>query len=311
MNSLLDVLRFVVVDGALLFALFTLITLLILVFQQLSVGSSIQRTLAGSGTSRWRGATLAAVGGAVTPFCSCSTVPVLSGMLRAGIPLSACFTFLIASPVINEGVLVLLAGWGGGIEIVAYLLIAGALAVVAGVFVESSGMASFLRPASNGPDPLPEGNLAAEGERVKPPFSYVLRTAWGGTLMELRHLGPYLAGGILIGALIHGLVPTEMIVGIASQWPPLVMIFAAALLAAPLYISPLMAVPIAFALIGKGVGFGPVVAFLIAGAGTSLPEMILLTRMFRWQLLLAHIATVLIAALALGLTAHFALDGSP
>jgi len=308
MNGLQAALHFLVVDGLLLLGLFTLITMLVFLVQQFAVGSSIQRSLAGDGAGRWHGATLAAVGGAVTPFCSCSTVPVLSGMLRAGIPLSACFAFLIASPVINEGVVVLLAGSSGGLEVAVYILLAGAVSIVAGVAVEAAGLARYLRQDSGSAVAMPEGNLAAADARIRPPWGYALRSAWAGTRMELRHLGPYLAAGILVGALIYGYVPTEMLASSAAYWPPELMILAAALIAAPLYISPLVAVPIGFALIEKGIGVGPVIAFLIAGAGTSLPEMIMLARMFRWQLLFAHIATVLIAALALGFTAHWALD---
>jgi uncharacterized membrane protein YraQ (UPF0718 family) len=308
MNGVQEALHFILLDGTLLVGLFMLITMLVFLVQQLAVGSSIQRSLADNGRGRWRGATLAAVGGAVTPFCSCSTVPVLSGMLRAGIPLSACFAFLIASPVINEGVVVLLAGSSGGLEVAIYILLAGAVSVVAGVAVEAAGLARYLRP-DTGPDlEPPDGDLGTGKARVRPRLSFALSTAWAGTLMEVRHLGPYLAAGILAGALIYGYVPTEVLVATAAYLPTERMILAAALVAAPLYISPLVAVPIGFALIEKGIGVGPVVAFLIAGAGTSLPEMIMLARMFRWQLLLAHIATVLLAALALGFAAHWTLD---
>lgn len=312
MSGLREAAQFIVVDGSLLLALFVLITMLVFVVQQYAVGSSIQRALSRKDGQRWQGATMAAVGGAVTPFCSCSTVPVLSGMLRAGIPLSACFTFLIASPVINEGVVILLAAVIGGVEVVGYILLAGLLSVLAGLLVEVIGMARYLRPsvAGAGVSALPEGDLSDAASRVNPPLQYVLSTAWAGTRMELRQLGPYLGAGILVGALIYGYVPTESIAELAAQWPPVWMILAAALLAAPLYISPLVAVPIGFALISKGVGIGPVIAFLISGAGTSLPEMILLARMFRWQLLLAHIATVVISALVLGMIAHLFWDAT-
>ena len=306
MNGWKEALYFVLVDGSLLIALFVVITWLVFLAQQLAVGQSVQNALMTNGT--WRGAAVAAVGGAITPFCSCSTVPVLSGMLRARIPLSACFTFLIASPVINEGVVVLLAGSAGTLSALSYVLMAGVLCVAAGVVVERLGLQRFLRSGSSAEVALPEGNLGVVGDTRRPPMSFALRTAWSATAMELRHLGPYLALGILVGALIYGYVPTRSIAESAAVLPAHWMIPLAALIAAPLYISPLVAVPVGFALIEKGVGAGPVIAFLIAGAGTSLPEMILLGRLFRWQLLVAHIATVLLAALVLGFAARWTLD---
>jgi uncharacterized membrane protein YraQ (UPF0718 family) len=308
MNGWKDAFHFILVDGSLLIALFVIITMLVFLTQQLAVGRSVQTALAGGARGTWRGAAMAAVGGAVTPFCSCSTVPVLSGMLRAHIPLSACFTFLIASPVINEGVVVLLAGSSGTVEALAYVLMAGTLCVVAGIVVERIGLGRYLRATTEREPALPEGYLGASGEALRPPLAFALHNAWAGTRLELRHLGPYLMAGILVGALIYGYVPTWALAQLAERLPPHWMIVLAALVAAPLYISPLMAVPIGFALIEKGTGAGPVIAFLIAGAGTSLPEMILLGRLFRWQLLLAHIATVLLAALALGFAARWALD---
>ncbi len=299
--------RFVLVDGSLLILLFVAITMLVLLAQQLAVGGSVQRKLGGIGA--WRSAALAAFGGAVTPFCSCSTVPVLSGMLRAKVRLAACFSFLIASPVINEGVVIVLAVSSGAASAVAYVLLSALLCVIAGVAVEQLGLTRFLRPQPT-IEVAAEACLGGGGSGTlagRPPFSFAVQTAWAATRMELRHLGPYLAIGILIGAAIYGYVPTAALADLAAVVPIHWTIPLAALIAAPLYVSPMVAVPIGFALIEKGLGAGTVIAFLIAGAGTSLPEMILLGRLFRWPLLLSHIATVLVSAILLGFAAQWAL----
>lgn len=293
-------LQFLIVDGSLLIGLFILITMLVLVTQQLAVGRSIEAGLARAGL--WKGAVLAAVGGTVTPFCSCSTVPVLTGMLRSNIRLAASFTFLIASPVINEGVIVLLAGGPGLLSVALYVLLAGFICVVAGVVVDRSGMLRFVK-ISQDPLELPDGYLGGH-EQGRPPLQFVLRAAWAATRMELRQLLPYLVVGLLVGAAIYGYVPSSVLEGLNRQFSPFVLIPLVAVLAVPIYVSPMAAVPIGFALLEKGMGPGAVFAFLIAGAGTSLPEMIMLGRLFRWQLVLTHMAVVLIAAVLLGLAAQ-------
>lgn len=300
MNHWQAALQFLIVDGSVLVGLFVLITMLVLVAQQLALGRSIEKGLSQAGM--WKGAVLAAVGGTVTPFCSCSTVPVLTGMLRSKIRLAASFTFLIASPVINEGVIVLLAGGPGLISVSAYVLMAGAICVVAGVLVDQGGMLRYVKLAGEA-DIMPDGYLGGH-ESGRPPLSFAIKAAWAATKMELRQLLPYLAIGLVVGAAIYGYVPAEMLAQLNTQFSPFVLIPVVALLAVPIYISPMAAVPIGFALLEKGMGSGAVFAFLIAGAGTSLPEMILLGRLFRWPLVLTHIAVVVIAAVLLGVAAQ-------
>lgn len=300
MNHWQAAVQFLIVDGSVLVGLFVLITMLVLVAQQLALGRSIEKGLSKAGM--WKGAVLAAVGGTVTPFCSCSTVPVLTGMLRSKIRLAASFTFLIASPVINEGVIVLLAGGPGLISVSAYVLLAGAICVVAGVLVDQGGMLRYVKLAGEA-DIMPDGYLGGH-ESGRPPLSFAIKAAWAATKMELRQLLPYLAIGLVVGAAIYGYVPAEMLTQLNTQFSPFVLIPVVALLAVPIYISPMAAVPIGFALLEKGMGSGAVFAFLIAGAGTSLPEMILLGRLFRWPLVLTHIAVVVIAAVLLGVAAQ-------
>lgn len=300
MNHWQAALQFLIVDGSVLVGLFVLITMLVLVAQQLALGRSIEKGLSQAGM--WKGAVLAAVGGTVTPFCSCSTVPVLTGMLRSKIRLAASFTFLIASPVINEGVIVLLAGGPGLISVSAYVLMAGAICVIAGVLVDQGGMLRYVKLAGEA-DIMPDGYLGGH-ESGRPLLSFAIKAAWAATKMELRQLLPYLAIGLVIGAAIYGYVPAETLAQLNTQFSPFVLIPVVALLAVPIYISPMAAVPIGFALLEKGMGSGAVFAFLIAGAGTSLPEMILLGRLFRWPLVLTHIAVVVIAAVLLGVAAQ-------
>lgn len=297
MNSVSEVLRFVVLDGGMLIVLFLGISVLVLLAQQFSLGRSIEGKLAGA--SLWRGATLAAMGGAVTPFCSCSTVPVLSGMLQSRIGLAVCFTFLISSPVINEGVIILLASGPGMSSAGIFIISAGLLSVLAGIAVERAGMGRFVR--SLGVDVVAEGFLGGSASAPsRPAFRPALRFAWYAAWMELRKVMPYILAGIVVGGLIHGYLPVDVLTKLNLTLPPDILIPLVALIAVPLYISPMAVVPIGYALIEKGMGPGPLIALLVAGAGTSLPEMILLRRLFRWPLIATHILVVVTAAVVLG-----------
>jgi uncharacterized membrane protein YraQ (UPF0718 family) len=290
-------LEFLLMDGALLIGLFFGITWLVVFLQQLGVGGALNQRLSGLG--RWRGAAMASVGGLVTPFCSCSTVPVLTGMLRADIRLSTSFAFLIASPVINEGVIALLLGKSGLMLALVYVGVAGAVTTLAGVLIESAGMSRHLRPLGHGagsaalmidnPDGMPRSSTL-DGARV------AVRLA----LVELKQVAPYLALGLAIGAFIYGLVPDEMLFRLSTSMPEVWLVIVAALIGMPMYISPITVIPIGYALLAKGFPVGPLIAFLIAAAGTSIPEMVLLFRIFKWQLVAAHVAVVVVSAIVLG-----------
>ena len=290
-------LEFLIQDGALLIGLFYGITWLVVFLQQLGVGGALNTRLSTMG--RWRGAAMASVGGLVTPFCSCSTVPVLTGMLRADIRLATSFAFLISSPVINEGVIALLLGKSGLMMTAVYVGVAGLVTTLAGVLIESLGMARHLRPL---------GAAAGSGALMidnpdSPARSSTLEAAMVAArlaLVELRQVAPYLAFGLLIGSLIYGLVPDEMLLKLSNSMPEVWLVIVAALIGLPMYVSPITVIPIGYALLAKGFPVGPLIAFLIAAAGTSIPEMVLLFRIFRWQLVAAHIAVVLVASIVLG-----------
>lgn len=298
MKSFQAMLEFVLMDGTLLIGLFYGITWLVVFMQQLGVGGALNQRLSGMG--RWRGAAMASVGGLVTPFCSCSTVPVLTGMLRAEIRLSTSFAFLIASPVINEGVIALLLGKSGLMLALVYIAVAGAVTTLAGVMIESMGMARHLRPLGNaaGSRALMVDNPGGGLQRSS--TLTAARVAARLALVELKQVAPYLAIGLAIGAVIYGLVPDAMLMTLSKSMPEVWLVIVAALIGMPMYISPITVIPIGYALLAKGFPVGPLIAFLIAAAGTSIPEMVLLFRIFKWQLVAAHVAVVVLSAIVLG-----------
>ncbi|HEU0200365.1 MAG TPA: permease [Burkholderiaceae bacterium] len=296
MNDLRSMLEFVFVEGTLLALLFFGVALLVALLQQ-GIGQRLTDAL--GKTSLETGTVLAATAGAVTPFCSCSTVPVLSGMLRARLRIGVCFTFLIASPVINEGVLLVLLRQYSLVEAGVFLVVASALSVAFGLLVDRLGMARFVRVSAEGDigDAVRVGNGAATVTPWGVRFRFAVFAAWN----ELRSSAPYLAAGIVAGAVIYGYVPHDTIVQLQDRFPAVVLIFLMALIGLPFYVNAAMVVPIAVALIAKGVSIGPVAAFLVSAAGTSIPEMILLTRLFRTPLMLSHVVAIVVSATLIGL----------
>ncbi|AJG16536.1 hypothetical protein RK21_05028 [Pseudomonas plecoglossicida] len=264
--------------------------------QQKMPFQATQGTLLGS--SGWRSAFAASVGGVITPFCSCSTIPVLSGMLRAGVGFVPSFAFLVASPVVNEGVFILLFLTVGFIPGAVFIIAGLALTSAAGVIAGRLGMAKHVTIT-----PAPQSSATFLGQKVAawPGLQPASRFAWLAAKQELRTVAPYLLVGLLIGGLIYGAVPKDMLIGLVDRLPTPWLYLACALVGVPLYISPIAALPIGFALIEKGFPVGPLVTFLVAAIGTSPPEVMLLFRLFRLPLVIAHTLTVVLCALALGL----------
>lgn len=297
MNDLRAVLEFIVYEGSLLALLFFGVALVVTLLQQ-GVGQRLNDAL--GRTSLETGAVLAATAGAVTPFCSCSTVPVLSGMLRARVRFGVCFTFLIASPVINEGVMLVLLRQYSFSTAVVFVVLATLLSVAFGVLVDRMGMAKYVRLAAAG-DVEGAVRVSGSGGAPRVPLAVRLRfaafAAWG----ELRSSAPYLAVGIVIGALIFGYVPQDAIVALQHRFPGVMLIVVMALLGVPFYVNSTMVVPIAVALLAKGLSIGPVAAFLVSAAGTSIPEMILLARLFKAPLVASHVIAIVASATLIGI----------
>jgi uncharacterized protein len=290
-----EFLKFVLMDGALLVALFLGITWLVVVAQQRA--PSLSSGTSWAAVSSWRSSALASLGGVVTPFCSCSTIPVLTGMLRAGVAFAPSFAFLIASPVVNEGVLILLLSAHGPLPALVFLVVGLVLTSALGVLADRLGLAKHVTLERA---PAVEGVFVGGGGRRWPGWRPAGRMAWMAALQELRKAAPYLAVGLVIGGMIYGLVPEAWIVSWVGSVHPWLLYAACALLGVPLYVSPVSAIPIGLALLAKGFPVGPLVTLLVAAVGTSLPEMVLLLRLFRWQLVLAHTVAVVGCAMVLG-----------
>lgn len=247
------------------------------------------------GKPKWVARTLAILLGAVTPFCSCSSVPLFIGFVEAGIPLGVTFSFLIASPMINEVAAVILVGILGW-ELAALYIGAGlTVAYVGGAVMER------FKPERWVEDYVWKIQMG-EMKMATPDTSLVgrHRYAWGEVREIVRRIGKWIVIGVAIGALFHGFVPQEWVVehlGGRDNW---LAVPGAVLLGVPLYSNATGVIPIAEAMLGKGVAIGTTLAFMMSIAALSLPEMLILRKVIRWPALALYASVLAIAFTLVG-----------
>ncbi len=259
--------------------------------------------------NRGSGNVAAAGLGAVTPFCSCSTVPVLAGLLGAGAPLGLSFSFLLASPIVNEIAAFLLLGLFG-VEVTAIYLISTLIAaIVGGVIIDILNLDHLVKNVqitTNDRTVATDGGttLCSCSSNVQTTKTHRERieTAAGGAWSFFTEAFPYLLLGMILGALIHGAVPASWLQQVAGN--PLAVPLAA-LAGAPLYVSMAGMLGIAAPLVDQGVPIGTVIAFVVGGAGVSIPNLILLNKLFERKLLAIYAVTVVTIGTMLGYGLNF------
>jgi len=288
MNSLWVSLQFFAIIFAELTVLFLGISTVVgLVFEYIS-NETLRRWLHRRG---WLGNFLGAGLGALTPFCSCSTIPMTVGLLRAGVPFGATMSFVLASPLLSPIILAMLLALLGWKAAVVYALVTFVIAMVSGAVLQGMGLAKDVKHVriSGG---------AAEKEKL-PTFSKKLRRAFIGAWGDFRGVLVYLIIGVAIGAAVYGYVPEDIVVRLAGPRNPLA-IPLAAVIGIPLYVRAETVIPIAVALTGKGMGIGAVIALIIGGAGMSIPEMSMLAGIFKVRVVAAFVVIVFLAAVLAG-----------
>ncbi|WP_456373972.1 permease [Thiolapillus sp.] len=244
---------------------------------------------------KWLARSLAILLGAVTPFCSCSSVPLFIGFVEAGIPLGVTFSFLVASPMINEVAAVILIGILGWKLAALYIASGLAVAYFGGIIMER------FKPERWVEDyvwKISMGNT----EREKPDTSLGgrHRYAWHEVKEILGRIWKWVVMGIALGALFHGYVPeawvSEYLGGEDNWWS----VPAAVLLGIPLYSNATGVIPIAEAMLGKGVALGTVLALMMSIAALSLPEMLILRKVIKWPALALYAGVLAIAFMLVG-----------
>lgn len=277
-----------------LLILFVLISMLVFVLQDKFPASRIQALLSGG-----KGYLTAAALGAITPFCSCSTIPMLVGLLRANAAFGPVMTFLLTSPLLNPVLVVLLFSVFGGALTILYSCGVLLISLTAGGLLSWFRFERFVRlPALTQCGCSASPNTGASDQPKLWSRHYSL-SLFRRAVRETQSFLPHLAFGVLVGAVIHGYVPASFFAQSAhlNSW---LLIPLAALIGIPLYVRASSMIPLALSLVGKGMSYGSVVALTIGGAGASLPEMIMLKRIFQWPLLLAFIGVVFSTACLTG-----------
>lgn len=240
------------------------------------------------------GNVLAALLGIVTPFCSCSAVPLFIGFVESGIPLGVTFSFLIAAPVINEVAIVLLFGLFGWQVAGLYVVSGLTIAIIAGLIIGWLGLERWVE------DFVWQMQFTAvQDDSGKLTWEDRIARALAAVKEIVGKVWLYVVIGIGVGAGIHGYVPTDALVGImgkAAWWS----VPAAVLVGVPLYSNAAGIIPIVSALMEKGASLGTVLAFMMSVIGLSLPETIILRRVLKPQLIAIFVSVVAVAIIITG-----------
>jgi uncharacterized membrane protein YraQ (UPF0718 family) len=281
---LYDVPKILLLLGGMIFAITTLRSFF-----------SAERTRALLGGKRQGvGNALAAGLGVLTPFCSCSAVPLFIGFVEAGIPLGVTFSFLIAAPMVNEVALVMLFGMFGWRVAGLYLVSGLGIAILAGIVIGRLKMEryveEFVWQIKGG------GGAVAE---QRPSWAQRFAGAWENTRELVGKVWLYVVIGIAVGAGIHGYVPEDALAGILGKgawWS----VPAAVAIGVPLYSNAAGIIPVVQALMAKGAALGTVLAFMMSVVALSLPELIILRRVLKPRLIATFVGVVAVGIVAIG-----------
>lgn len=303
-ESFLAAAEFFVITLTELLVLFVLISMFVYWLQDKFPAARIQRLLSG-GSGYFAAAAL----GTITPFCSCSTVPMLVGMLRAKANFGPVMTFLLTSPLLNPILVAMMFTiFGASLTLIyagAVLMLAlGAGAVLAVLkFDRFVTLPPQTAACCGSEQPRRPVDRCCKPRMPQPPKPTRLEKTgklFQRATKDVKAFLPQLIIAVIVGAWIHGFVPAEFFAQF-SQVSGWYVIPLAALLGIPLYVRASSMIPLALSLVGKGMSYGSVVALTIGGAGASLPELIILKRIFQWPLLIAFIGVVFVTACATGI----------
>ncbi len=285
--------------AALSFFIYDAFKILLLLYGMIAVLGFFRTYLPQEKLKKWIGGEkgwgnlFAALFGAVTPFCSCSSIPLFFSFLKAGIPLGIAFSFLITSPLVNEYLVVLMLGFFGWKITIAYIASGLTLGITCGILLGKMGLESHLVE-----DLLPQntpGGKEPASRSFKERVVFGLREANG----TVRKLWPWILAGVAVGALIHNYVPQELIRSIIGK-AGVFSVPIATVLGIPLYGSCAAIVPVAVVLFQKGVPLGTALSFMMAIAALSFPEAVMLRRAMRLPLIAVFFGVTALAIIFTG-----------
>lgn len=248
---------------------------------------------------RWFGVNylMAAILGIITPFCSCSSIPLFIGFMGAGIPLGITFAFLISSPLINESSLYLFPAMFGLKVTIFYNLFGLTIAILGGMLIQKLKLEKYVIPELL--NFKSRAQVETENGNIKMSIKQLIKYFWKDGLGITKQIFPYVILGVGIGAIIHGFVPTGLVEQYLSNkaWWTVPM---AVLLGIPLYANSVSVVPVMEAMVGKGAPLGTVLAFMTAIVTLSIPEALILKKVIRWQLLAIFFGITTIGIIIMG-----------
>lgn len=282
-SQLAEATTFFIYDALKIFILLSVIIFAVSTIRSFLPAERIRDVLSRRG--KYTGNVMASILGIITPFCSCSAIPLFLGFMQAGVPLGVTFSFLVASPMINEVALALLFGLFGWKIAGGYVVSGLAIAILAGVIIGRLKVEGLVEPfviqdSTHGVAAVPSPSW---GER----FAY----ARAYTAGILKKIWPYVLVGIGIGAWIHGYVPADFLARYAGadRWYAVPL---ATLVGIPLYSNAAGVIPLVSALTEKGVAMGTTLAFMMAVTALSLPEFVILRRIMKPKLIALFAAIV-------------------
>lgn len=283
--------NFFIYDTIKIILMLTAIIFIVSIIRSFFPPEKVKKVLAQK--SEFVGNILASLLGIVTPFCSCSAVPVFIGFLEAGVPLGVTLSFLIASPMINEVALVLLWGLFGAKIALIYIGTGLTVAIIAGIIL--------------GRIPAVERMVEDYVWEIRMGETEIPKLSWRDRFQQaafhtqdiLKRVTLYVILGIGVGAAIHGYVPIDFVATYAGRDNPLAVPLAV-LIAIPLYSNAAGTIPIVQALMGKGMPLGTVLAFMMAITAISFPEMVILRKVLKVRLLVIFAAILTVAIIMVG-----------
>jgi len=292
-THLASAIEFFLYDTPKVLLLLTLVVFAVGIVRSYFTAERARRMLAGKREAA--GNVMAALLGIVTPFCSCSAVPLFIGFVTAGVPLGVTFSFLISAPMVNEIALVLLFGLFGWKIAALYLGTGLAIAMIAGWTIGKIKMERYVEPWVY----EAIGAAGASGIEEQIPFADRIRQGLDAVRDIVGKVWIYVAIGIAVGAGIHGYVPENFMasfMGKGAWWSvPL-----SVLIGIPMYTNAAGIIPIVEALLGKGAALGTVLAFMMSVIALSLPEMIILRKVLRPQLIATFAGVVGVGIMIVG-----------
>lgn len=270
--------------------LLTLIVFVVGVIQTFFTPEKTRAILAGR--RQGAGNVLAAMLGIVTPFCSCSAVPLFIGFLTAGVPLGVTFSFLVSAPMVNEVALALLVGMFGWKIALLYLVLGLAVAIAAGVVIGRMNPVRLVEPWV-----FDIPTVSAAESRVG--WEERFAQGWKHVREIVLKVAPYIVAGVGVGAWIHGYVPQDFmahLMGRSAWWSvPL-----AVVIGVPMYSNAAGIIPVVQALLGKGAALGTTLAFMMAVTALSLPEFMILRKVMKPRLIALFAGVVTIGIIVVG-----------